>query len=101
MSPTFLTVESVAAIHQMQLDEFGGSPGIRDQGLLESAVSQASATFGDDLADPDRIHELGISCALSDAAASRARRLKGSWISGQALSFESDIGQAFQPDDPE
>lgn len=46
MSPTFLTVESVAAIHRMQLEEFGGSPGIRDQTLLESAVSQASASFG-------------------------------------------------------
>lgn len=46
MSPTFLTLESVVAIHQLQLDEFGGSPGIRDKGLLESAVNQASASYG-------------------------------------------------------
>lgn len=47
-------------------------------------------TFGGDLAGPDQIHELVISCTLSDAAASIARRLMESWISGQALNLESD-----------
>lgn len=47
-------------------------------------------TFGGDITDPDRIHELVISCTLSNVAANIARRLMGFWISGQALSFESD-----------
>lgn len=47
-------------------------------------------TFGGDITDPDRIHELVISCALSDAAASIARRLMELWISGQTLTLEPD-----------
>ena len=34
----FLTVEEVAAIHEDQLRRYGGAPGFRDLGLLESAV---------------------------------------------------------------
>jgi death on curing protein len=45
MSPTFLTLETVLAIHGEQLARFGGGDGIRDQGLLESAVAQPMATF--------------------------------------------------------
>jgi hypothetical protein len=32
-------------MHADQIREFGGSPGVRDQGGLESAVAQASATY--------------------------------------------------------
>jgi death on curing protein len=42
----FLTVEMVVALHQRQLDRYGGSPGLRDRGLLESAVAQPEAGFG-------------------------------------------------------
>jgi len=33
------------AIHQAQLREHGGSPGIRDEGLLESALARAPHKF--------------------------------------------------------
>ncbi|RME65178.1 MAG: type II toxin-antitoxin system death-on-curing family toxin [Caldilineae bacterium] len=46
MTPEFLTVEDVVEIHALQLERFGGSAGIRDQGLLESAVAQPQMTFG-------------------------------------------------------
>jgi death on curing protein len=46
MNPVFLTVEEVLEIHAYQVEQFGGDPAIRDMGLLESAVSQASAQFG-------------------------------------------------------
>jgi death-on-curing protein len=36
----FLTVEVVLALHQRQLDRFGGGAGLRDRGLLESAIAQ-------------------------------------------------------------
>lgn len=35
----FLTVEVVLVLHQLQLERFGGSAGLRDRGLLESAVA--------------------------------------------------------------
>lgn len=44
--PEFLDVEEVIALHGRQLEEFGGSSGIRDRGLLESAVAMPAATFG-------------------------------------------------------
>src|ERR1700730_17323625 len=34
----YLTVAEVVEIHRILIDEFGGLHGIRDQGLLESAV---------------------------------------------------------------
>jgi death on curing protein len=41
----FLTVDEVIAFHKIQIDESGGSYGIRDRGLLESAVETPKATF--------------------------------------------------------
>ena len=41
-----LTVNIVKEIHEAVLAEFGGSGGIRDEGLLHSAVAAPQATFG-------------------------------------------------------
>jgi death-on-curing protein len=41
----FLTVD-IVALHQRQLERFGGGAGLRDRGLLESAVGQPQASFG-------------------------------------------------------
>jgi death-on-curing protein len=43
--PEFLEINDVLTIHQILLEQLGGMPGIRDEGLLESAVSQPKATF--------------------------------------------------------
>jgi death-on-curing protein len=40
-----LTVSDVLLLHDAHLQRYGGSTGIRDAGLLDSAVSQAKATF--------------------------------------------------------
>lgn len=45
MSPEFLTLEDVLEIHALQLARYGGEIGLRDQGLLESALAQPKATF--------------------------------------------------------
>lgn len=37
----------VLEIHANQIELYGGSPGIRDIGLLEAAVAQPQASFGD------------------------------------------------------
>ncbi|MGA1129175.1 MAG: type II toxin-antitoxin system death-on-curing family toxin, partial [Chthoniobacterales bacterium] len=41
-----LTVEVVREIHAEAISAFGGSHGIRDQALLESAVAAPQASFG-------------------------------------------------------
>jgi death-on-curing protein len=45
VKPTFLTVSDVLLLHEAHLQRYGGSAGIRDAGLLDSAVSQARTTF--------------------------------------------------------
>lgn len=42
----FLTLEEVLIIHEDQIDRYGGSSGIRDVKLLESAVYRPQAVFG-------------------------------------------------------
>jgi death-on-curing protein len=44
-APFFLTVGEVLELHQRSLDEFGGSSGICDMALLESALGMPSASF--------------------------------------------------------
>ena len=51
--PVFLGVEDVLLIHEEQLPRYGGSPGIRDRGLLESAVAMPRATAGGEFAHED------------------------------------------------
>lgn len=51
--PTFLTVDDVLAIHQRVIHEFGGSPDVRDYGLLESAVTMPAARFGGEFLHDD------------------------------------------------
>jgi death on curing protein len=47
-APEFLDLDEVLEIHALQLEEYGGMAGVRDQGLLESAVEQPRATaFGE------------------------------------------------------
>ena len=46
MNPLFLTLDEVLSLHEMQLGLFGGSHGIRDIGLLDSAIANVEATFG-------------------------------------------------------
>ena len=39
--PVFLTAAQVEAFHQRGLELYGGSEGLRDRSLFESAVAQA------------------------------------------------------------
>jgi death-on-curing protein len=42
---TYLTLEQVLVIHQDQIDKYGGSHGISDLNLLESAIFRPQTTF--------------------------------------------------------
>lgn len=46
MEPSFLTLEEVVAIQRDQIERYGGSIGVRDWGLLKSAVAMPAATHG-------------------------------------------------------
>lgn len=43
--PLFLSVDDALAIHQYQVEHFGGDPGLRDESLLQSALGMPCATF--------------------------------------------------------
>ncbi len=51
-TPNFLTLPEVLALHDDQISRFGGTSGLRDVGLLESALAQPQATFGGELLHP-------------------------------------------------
>ncbi len=48
LSPKFLTLNQVIALHQLQIDQFGGALGVKDEGLLLSALGQPESGFGDE-----------------------------------------------------
>jgi death-on-curing protein len=45
----FLTIDEVLRIHERVIEVFGGAPGIRDPGLLESALFRPRTGYYDDL----------------------------------------------------
>jgi len=44
--PRFLATQTVLEIHAAQIGEHGGDPGLRDEGLLDSALAQPMAGLG-------------------------------------------------------
>ena len=52
-TPEFLTLDEVVAIHQDQVQRYGGSPDLRDPGLLDSAAAMPRAAFGGSLLHAD------------------------------------------------
>ena len=45
-------MSEVLDIHNRQINKFGGTSGIRDEGLLDSALAQPQATFGGQFLHP-------------------------------------------------
>jgi death-on-curing protein len=50
-SVRFLSLDEAIAIHERLIERFGGTPGIRDMGLLESALFRPQTGYYDDLAE--------------------------------------------------
>jgi death-on-curing protein len=46
MSIRFLGLDEILALHADQIERYGGSEGVRDLGLLESATATPEASFG-------------------------------------------------------
>ena len=66
----YVSLGEIVHLHQALLDETGGATGIRDIGMLESALAQPRATFGGDDLHPTlfaKAAALGFSLALNHA----------------------------------
>jgi death-on-curing protein len=46
MEPDFLSLADVLELHRSRIEKYGGSHGVRDMGLLDSALAAPRATFG-------------------------------------------------------
>ena len=46
MYPKFLTLDDVLEVHRDQIERYGGTLGVRDNGLLESAIAAPQSGFG-------------------------------------------------------
>jgi death-on-curing protein len=46
VAPEFLTLDETVEIHRRLIDRFGGSHGLRDPGLLQSALAVPAGMFG-------------------------------------------------------
>jgi death-on-curing protein len=44
--PVFLSLDQVLRLHRSLIDAYGGADGVREMGLLVSALAQPSASFG-------------------------------------------------------
>jgi death-on-curing protein len=58
IEPRFLTRETVEAIHEEQIDTYGGLQGVRDENALESAIAAAQNVYhygGGDVYDRCRL----------------------------------------------
>jgi death-on-curing protein len=62
----YLSAEQVLFIHARVIDETGGGHGVRDVGLLQSAVARPQATFGGEDLYPDVVSQ---AAALMDSLA--------------------------------
>lgn len=57
MNPSFIALDEALALHGRSIEEFGGSHGLRDIGLLQSALAMPEASFGGEWLHPT-LHEM-------------------------------------------
>ncbi len=57
MKPAFLRLDEVLALHADQIERYGGELGLRDLGLLQSALAMPQAKFGGEWLHPT-LHEM-------------------------------------------
>jgi death-on-curing protein len=96
----YLTLADILAIHAVQIRRYGGSPGLRDAGALESALFRPQSAYYDDIiAEAAALLEsLAINHPFIDgnkrvafAATDVFLRVNGFRIDGQSLRIHSEI----------
>jgi death on curing protein len=95
-----LSLEELVWMHTVALTEFGGSQGIRDRGLLESAIARPLASFGGkDLYDNPfkRAAALAESVVLNhgfvDGNKRTAMYAMAAWLEREGYVFEAARGE--------
>jgi death-on-curing protein len=59
VATTYLTLDEALSIHAHQIARYGGSHGIRDRALLESALAMPRATFDGELLHATLVEQAG------------------------------------------
>lgn len=95
----FLSLDEVIAIHERLIDKFGGTAGLRDRGLLESALYRPQTGYYKDLTE--------MAAALFESLISNHAFVDGNKriafftcdiflrLNGWKLKIDSDNGYAF------
>jgi death-on-curing protein len=65
VEPRWLTVDEILAAHTVQIDRFGGASGIRDRGMLESALAHPRNQWAYNEDDDLLALAAGLCCALA------------------------------------
>lgn len=63
MEPLFLSLADIVRIHVDQIDRYGGQAGVRDLGLLQSALAMPQASFGQEWLHRD-LYEMAAAYAF-------------------------------------
>lgn len=98
-STVFLAVEEVLLLHAELIRRFGGSGGIRDKGLLESALARPRTGYYETLSL--QAAALLQSLCLDDAFADGNKRVAFAataiflLVNGQRVVITADAGEAF------
>ncbi|MCL2701355.1 MAG: hypothetical protein FWE88_06645 [Phycisphaerae bacterium] len=53
MPPLFLDIDKVMRMHMSLIERYGGEAGLRDAGLLHSAIAMPQASFGGEFLHTD------------------------------------------------
>lgn len=56
----YVLLEEVLALHEQSINRYGGSHGVRELGLIESAIARPQAGFGDFEAYPDLFLKVAV-----------------------------------------
>ncbi|MEW5423939.1 type II toxin-antitoxin system death-on-curing family toxin [Amorphus sp. 3PC139-8] len=94
--PSFLSVEDVVVIHDLQLRRFGGGAGLRDIGMLESAIGRVQSVHAyDEAADVVRLaatlcHALVANHPFVDGNKRAAYGAMSTFLAINGLSFKTD-----------
>ena len=98
--PAKLTLDELVWLHTVAIEEFGGSSGIRDRGILESAIGPPLGTFGGNnlYATPfKRAAALAESLVLNhgfvDGNKRTAMYAMGAWLEREGYAIEAGRGE--------
>jgi len=93
------TLHEALALHEALIDRFGGAPGIRDLGGLESALHRPQSGYYDRLAQQGAalMHSLAMNHAFIDGNKRVAFALTAVFLrmNGYRLVVSADAGEAF------